>query len=61
MFLAAGRVYPPLASIRAVSARIATAVATVAWESGLATHERPGDLEADIRSHMFQPVYPHYA
>jgi malate dehydrogenase (oxaloacetate-decarboxylating)(NADP+) len=59
--LAVGRVYPPLASIRDVSARIATAVATIAYESGLASRERPGDLEADIRAHMFQPVYPHYA
>jgi malate dehydrogenase (oxaloacetate-decarboxylating)(NADP+) len=59
--LAVGRVYPPLSKIRDVSARIATAVATVAYESGLATREYSGDLEADIRSLMFQPVYPHYA
>lgn len=59
--LAVGRMYPPLARIRDVSVQIAIAVATVAYESGLASRERPEDLEADIRAHMFQPVYPHYA
>jgi malate dehydrogenase (oxaloacetate-decarboxylating)(NADP+) len=59
--LAAGRVYPSLTRIRDVSARIATAVATVAYESGLASGEHPGDLEAEIRSYMFRAIYPHYA
>lgn len=59
--LEAGRVYPALDKIRDVSARIATAVAEVAWSSGLAMHERPDDPEAEVRSRMFRPVYPHYA
>jgi malate dehydrogenase (oxaloacetate-decarboxylating)(NADP+) len=59
--LGVGRVYPPLDRIRDVSALIATSVAEVAWDRGLAGRDRPEDPEAWIRSHMFQPVYPHYA
>jgi len=59
--LAAGRIYPPLSQIRDVSARIAAAVAELAWDAGLATAERPADIEAAIRESMYQPVYPHHA
>jgi malate dehydrogenase (oxaloacetate-decarboxylating)(NADP+) len=59
--LAAGRVYPALSRIRDVSARIATAVAELAWDAGLATSERPADIESHIRASMYQPIYPHYA
>ena len=55
-----GRVYPPLASIREVSAAIATAVAEVAYQSGLARRPRPDDLAAAIRAEMFEPDYPSY-
>jgi malate dehydrogenase (oxaloacetate-decarboxylating)(NADP+) len=58
--LALGRVYPPLARIREVSRRIATEVATVAHESGLARVARPADIDADIAHRMFAPVYPEY-
>ncbi len=56
-----GRVYPPLTSIREVSLRIATAVAQVAYESGLARTLRPPDLAEDIRRRMFEPVYRSFA
>ena len=59
--LAAGRVYPALSKIRDVSAQIATAVAEIAWDMGLATAERPADIESDIRASMYQPIYPHHA
>ena len=59
--LAEGRVYPPLDSIRQVSLEIATAVATVAHDSGLARVKRPKNLKEDIRKRMFQPVYRDYA
>jgi malate dehydrogenase (oxaloacetate-decarboxylating)(NADP+) len=39
-----GSLYPPLANIRAVSARIAVAVAEVAYQRGLATKPRPGQF-----------------
>jgi malate dehydrogenase (oxaloacetate-decarboxylating)(NADP+) len=55
-----GRVYPPLASIREVSAAIATAVAEVAYQRGLARRPRPDDLGAAIRAEMFEPDYPSY-
>jgi malate dehydrogenase (oxaloacetate-decarboxylating)(NADP+) len=59
--LVLGRVYPSLSRIREVSALIAHDVAKIAWETGLAKREQPEDVMADIRKHMFQPVYPHYA
>jgi malate dehydrogenase (oxaloacetate-decarboxylating)(NADP+) len=55
-----GSLYPPLAGIRDVSAAIATAVAGVAYQSGLATATRPTDLEAFIRAHMYDPRYRSY-
>ncbi len=56
-----GRVYPPLSQIRKVSALIALEVAKIAWAEGLAGREEPEDILADIREHMYLPVYPHYA
>ena len=58
--LALGRVYPPLAKIREVSVSIATAVAEVAYERGLARRPRPDDLEAAVRAEMFEPDYRSY-
>lgn len=58
--LAEGRVYPPLTKIREVSLNIATAVAEVAYATGLATALRPDDLREDIRSRMFEPKYREY-
>jgi malate dehydrogenase (oxaloacetate-decarboxylating)(NADP+) len=55
-----GRVYPPLDSIRDVSAAIATAVAEVAYQRGLARRPRPDDLAAAVRAEMFEPDYPSY-
>ncbi len=55
--LAMGRVFPALSLIQDVSSRIAVAVAEVAYESGLASKERPPDLLADVRAQMYQPVY----
>ncbi|HDY83143.1 MAG TPA: NAD-dependent malic enzyme, partial [Halieaceae bacterium] len=59
--LALGRVYPSLSRIREVSALIAAEVAAIAYRQGLAQRDEPGDILADIREHMFQPLYPHYA
>ena len=56
-----GRVYPALSRIREVSALIAQDVAKIAWSTGLAERQQPEDIMADIREHMYQPVYPHYA
>lgn len=59
--LALGRVYPSLARIREVSAAVAAAVATVAWDAGLASAPRPDDIDAHVRAQMYAPVYPEYA
>ena len=58
--LALGRVYPSLTKIREVSLHIAVAVAETAYAAGLAGRPRPADVLADIRSRMFEPVYPSY-
>lgn len=56
-----GRVYPSLSRVREVSALIAAEVAAIAYDQGLAQREAPDDILGDIREHMFQPLYPHYA
>jgi malate dehydrogenase (oxaloacetate-decarboxylating)(NADP+) len=55
--LAQGSLYPALPRIREVSAQIAAAVASTAYRSGLAGKPEPGDVPADVRSHMFDPHY----
>jgi malate dehydrogenase (oxaloacetate-decarboxylating)(NADP+) len=52
-----GLLYPPLKSIRAVSERIAIAVAELAWSEGLARAAKPDDLAATVRSYMWDPGY----
>jgi malate dehydrogenase (oxaloacetate-decarboxylating)(NADP+) len=59
--LAQGSLYPPLSSIRDVSAHIAAQVAAVAYRSGLARGQQPADLLATVRSQMYQPRYADYA
>ena len=55
--LAQGSLYPPLNRVREVSARIATAVAEVAYRDGLAEVERPADLLEFVRGQMYDPRY----
>jgi malate dehydrogenase (oxaloacetate-decarboxylating)(NADP+) len=52
-----GSLYPPLSSIREVSARIAAAVAEIAFREKLASVPRPPDLLAWVESKMYQPRY----
>ncbi len=58
--IAQGSLYPALSRIREVSAHIATAVAEVAYERGLATKSRPADLFAYVSSQMYDPRYRSY-
>ena len=58
--LALGRIYPSLTKVRDVSLSIAVAVATAAYDTGLAMRSRPTDIVEDIRSRMFAPVYRDY-
>lgn len=57
---ALGRIYPSLMRIREVSARIAYAVAEVAFTQGLTDMERPTDLMGYIQDLMYDPTYPEY-
>lgn len=50
------RIYPSLKRIREVSAYIATAVARVAFDKGLATVEEPENLFEYIKANMYDPV-----
>jgi len=59
--LAQGSLYPPLSSVREVSAYIATAVAEVIFSQGHAGIDRPPQLQAYIESQMYDPSYPRYA
>jgi len=52
-----GSLYPPLTNIRAVSARIAAAVAEVAYRRGLATKPRPANLLEFVQKQMYDPHY----
>ena len=52
-----GSLYPALPRIREVSARIAAAVAEVAYKRGLAAGPPPKDLLAYVQSQMYDPRY----
>ncbi len=56
-----GLIYPPLGNIREVSAKIAVAVARQAYDQGLASIPEPDDLEAYVRSQVYEPIYSSYA
>ena len=44
-----------------ISSRIARDVAKMAYDNGFTDKEEPDDILADVRDHMYHPVYPHYA
>ena len=52
-----GSLFPPLANVREVSARIAVAVAEVAFNRRLAHSSLPEDLRALVQAHVFDPRY----
>ena len=56
-----GAIFPPLEGIRDVSVSIATAVARVAYEQDLAGEPRLDNLEALVRSQIYDPRYEAYA
>ncbi len=55
-----GRIYPSLKRIQEVSARIAAAVAEVAFKEGLAGVEKPADVLELVKSNMWAPRYHDY-
>jgi malate dehydrogenase (oxaloacetate-decarboxylating)(NADP+) len=60
--IAQGCLFPPLTEIRDVSAAIATAVAELAYERGLASKPvaHGVDLADHVRRQMYEPIYPAY-
>jgi malate dehydrogenase (oxaloacetate-decarboxylating)(NADP+) len=58
--LARGSVFPPLDQVRTISASIATAVAGIAHETGLAREPEPDDIRALIESLMYDARYESY-
>jgi malate dehydrogenase (oxaloacetate-decarboxylating)(NADP+) len=58
--LGVGRIFPALTRIRDVSARIAAAVAEVAFADGLAAAPRADDVGALVRRTMWEPRYRSY-
>jgi malic enzyme len=59
--LAAGALFPPVADLRAVSARIAVAVARVARDEGLGRLHRDEDLPVIVADAMWWPDYVPYS
>jgi malate dehydrogenase (oxaloacetate-decarboxylating)(NADP+) len=55
--LASGRVFPAPSRMRAVALSVATVVARVAFERGLATVSCPSDLQEHIAAFMYDPAY----
>ena len=55
--LSAGAIYPPLNDIRFVSLEIATAVAEMAYDQGVARLPKPSDLKQAIKNYMYNPRY----
>jgi malate dehydrogenase (oxaloacetate-decarboxylating)(NADP+) len=55
--LAAGRIYPLQNRMRDVARAVATAVANVAYDEGLATAPRPAELAAEVTRAMYWPEY----
>ena len=50
-----GCVYPPLSKIRQVSLEIAIAVSNYAYDTKLATKDRPKDMAAHVASLVYHP------
>jgi malate dehydrogenase (oxaloacetate-decarboxylating)(NADP+) len=55
-----GRIIPSLTRIREVSLSIATAVAEVSYQRGIATKPKPDNLSEHIKSMMYEPKYQKY-
>jgi len=59
--LESGNLYPSLSRIREVSRAIALEVARMAFDNGLATYERPADMEAWVAGFVYTPEYSVYS
>jgi malate dehydrogenase (oxaloacetate-decarboxylating)(NADP+) len=55
--LAQGLLYPPQSNILETEIQTAVRVAKLVFDSGLARVDRPGDMDAFIRQHVYKPEY----
>ena len=55
-----GSYYPPIDACRHVAIKVAQSVMQKSYEMGIATNTRPDDIEKEIRSYMYQPMYRQY-
>ena len=55
--LSVGLIYPPIQRIHESAVEVAVDVAALIFDRGLARVERPKDIEAWIRSKVYQPAY----
>lgn len=55
--LTKGLIYPLQANILETEIKTAARVATLVFDSGLARVDRPADMEAFVRRHVYQPAY----
>ncbi|WP_075071505.1 NAD-dependent malic enzyme [Gemmatimonas phototrophica] len=58
--LAMGRIFPSLSRIRDVSRAIATEVAWIAYNRGLARAPKPESMDDAVAAAMYEPVYPSF-
>jgi malate dehydrogenase (oxaloacetate-decarboxylating)(NADP+) len=58
--LAMGRIFPSLSRIRDVSRAIATEVAWIAYNRGLARAPKPANMDEAVAAAMYEPVYPSF-
>ncbi|WP_437221924.1 NAD-dependent malic enzyme [Planctomicrobium sp. SH661] len=56
--LSQGLIYPPQSQIFSASLHVAARVAEFIYDQGLARAPRPGDIQAELRSQAYRPVYP---
>ena len=56
--LKVGLIYPPQGDILTVSLKVAAAVASYIFDNGLASVERPANVEAFIAAKAYTPTYP---
>jgi len=52
-----GMLFPPQSNILEVEVRTAARVAKLVFDAGLARVDRPANMEAFIRRHLYKPEY----
>ncbi len=55
--LSVGLIYPPIESIHETSVRVAIEVARFVFDAGLAREDRPSDIAAFVRAHVYDPAF----